>query len=431
MTDSSRGWSTWLLASLCLLFQFVVQVQPSVMIPSLERDLAMGAEELGYLTSAYFLSYFICQIPSGWLLDRVGPRLVLAVSLILSAGGLIWFGMADSIGSAIAARVALGVFGAPAFPAAALVAARWFPSRRFTLMLGFTESFTFIGGVLVDLGLPSLVEWTGRVGSGVILGGIALVLGTLCWVLARDHPARHPDPISRTTKDRVDSDSPDRTLLGVFVDPRIWLAALHGGLFFSVIAAFGGLWAVPFLHLRLDIDTTQAAHALAILFVAGAIGAPLIGLAAARPRWRSTILMVSSFACAGAAFGVVYLPGGGFVILLMLVILGFFCGAYALNLAFVIDIVSERHRGFAMGMANLILGVVGGPLMLMLIANGISVSGADPSGSVLEATLSQMRYGLSWFAWGLALLVPAGVFLLLLLWFCNRRSRTDSCNSIH
>ena len=171
MTDSSRGWSTWLLASFCLLFQFVVQVQPSVMIPSLERDLAMGAEELGYLTSAYFLSYFICQIPSGWLLDRVGPRLVLAVSLILSAGGLIWFGMADSIGSAIAARVALGVFGAPAFPAAALVAARWFPSRRFTLMLGFTESFTFIGGVLVDLGLPSLVEWTGRVGSGVILGG--------------------------------------------------------------------------------------------------------------------------------------------------------------------------------------------------------------------------------------------------------------------
>ena len=170
MTESGRAWSTWLIASLCLLFQFVVQVQPSVMIPSLERDLSLSAEELGFLTSSYFISYLICQIPSGWLLDRVGPRLVLTGSLVLTMGGLVWFGMADSLGSAVGSRIALGVFGAPAFPAAALVASRWFPARRFTLMLGLTESFTLIGGVLVDLGHGAF-RYLGQLGPGQVAGG--------------------------------------------------------------------------------------------------------------------------------------------------------------------------------------------------------------------------------------------------------------------
>ena len=424
MTESGRAWSTWLIASLCLLFQFVVQVQPSVMIPSLERDLSLSAEELGFLTSSYFISYLICQIPSGWLLDRVGPRLVLTGSLVLTMGGLVWFGMADSLGSAVGSRIALGVFGAPAFPAAALVASRWFPARRFTLMLGLTESFTLIGGVLVDLGLPSLVALTGRTGSGWILGGCALALGILSWVLVRDHPSNQPG----TSPGRGDSHgSPvESRATRVLIDPRIWLAAIHGGLFFSVIATFGGLWGVPFLHLRLGIESAEAAHVLALLFVAGAIGAPLIGLAASRARMRGVMLMIASLACTGSAFGMVLFTEGSAPIYIMLIIIGFFSGAYALDLAFVIDVVSARHQGFAMGMANLILGIVGGPLMITLIARAISNSGADPSGSVLDATLDQMNVGLSWFAWGLALLIPLGVVLL----FCNRFLKRESADQI-
>ena len=130
--------------------------------------------------------------------------------------------------------------------------------------------------------------------------------------------------------------------------------------------------------------------------------------------------MVASLACAGSAFGLVLFTEGTAPIYVMLVIIGFFSGAYALDLAFVIDVVADRHRGFAMGMANLILGVVGGPLMITIIARSISNSGSDPSGSVLDATLSQMNIGLSWFAWGLSLLVPIGVVLLLFNRFLKR-----------
>ena len=131
---------------------------------------------------------------------------------------------------------------------------------------------------------------------------------------------------------------------------------------------------------------------------------------------RSVVLMIASLACTGSAFGLVLFTEGTAPIYVMLIIIGFFSGAYALDLAFVIDMVSPRHQGFAMGMANLILGVVGGPLMIMLIARAIAHSGGDSSASVLDATLDQMSVGLSWFAWGLALLIPLGIALVA----CNR-----------
>ena len=76
-----RGWLVWLIASLCLLFQFLVQLQPSVMIGELEHTLSLDAAQLGKLTSAYFVTYLLLQVPVGWLLDRYGPRLVLTISM--------------------------------------------------------------------------------------------------------------------------------------------------------------------------------------------------------------------------------------------------------------------------------------------------------------------------------------------------------------
>ena len=419
MSDSARGWSSWLIASLCLLFQFVVQIQPSAMIPALERDLALGAEDLGFLTSSYFISYLVFQIPSGWLLDRVGPRTILALSSLLTGAGLVWFSMADSLESAVSARIALGVFGAPAFPAAALVASRWFPSRRFTLMLGLTESFTLLGGVLVDLVLPGLVELGGRSGSGILLAVLSLILGVFAVFLLRDRPR---DGAAGRHDGNSPPASPHRRLSRVAVDPRIWIAAFHGGLFFSVIAALGGLWGVPFLHLRLEVDTAQAAHLMALVFVSGAVGAPLIGLIASRRRARGVVLLVASIACTAAAFVLVNATGAAAPIYIALLVIGFFSGAYALDLALVLDVVSDEQKGFAMGLANLILGVVGGPLMLTIIARGIVGSGADPAQSVLQASLEQMTAGLSWFAWALALLVPLGLVMLVINRIISRRT---------
>ena len=420
MNVALRSWSAWFVASCCLLLQFAIQIQPSAMIPSLEADFSLDAEALGILTSGYFVTYLICQMPIGWLLDRHGPRLVLTLSMAVTFLGMLWFALSGSFASATSARVFLGVCGAPAFAAAALVAVRWFPARRFALMLGLTESFTLIGGLLVALVLPPLDLRFGRLGSSSVLCIAAMILGILCWTFIRDRPDRSmaaSDP-ERSNGWSGAADSISTTLS----QPRLWLAAVHGGLFFTIVGAFGGLWGGPFLRARLDVSFEEANRFLSLLFLSGAIGAPILGLIATRVRWRGPILIVASLGCAvfSSLLILARLPEGA--VLFLLFGLGFFTAGFALDLAYVRDLVTERMQGFALGTANLVLGIIAGPLMLMMIAETLEGTGIEGGVTASNASFEQIRSSLIWFVGGLILTVPLGLLLVRMM----RRVHSES-----
>ena len=412
----ARDWIAWAVASSCLLFQFVVQVQPSAMIDGLERSFDVDAVELGLLSSAYFLSYLLLQVPMGWLLDRFGPRIVLGASMILGAVGLLWFGTASNLTSAILARTGLGIAGAPAFAAAALVASRGFPAARFGLMIGLTEAFTLLGGVAVVLGLPLLDRAIDRTGSGIALAILSMVLAVACLLLVEGGGRRSTEPGA------VTSEPPTRSVARTILDPSVLLAGLHAGLLFSIIASFGGLWAAPFLRARLELDPVLASQPVAILFAAGVLGAPLLGLVSGRPLWRGPVLIIASVLCAVSACMLINAPVGTLQLLLLLALLGFFGGVFAVDMAAVRDVVEPARRGLALGTANMILGVVGGPVIMMLVARALDRT--DPGGTVdiLRASLEQVRGSLDWFVGGLACAVPVGILLVLLL---RRRDRSS------
>ena len=409
---SARGWVAWGVASSCLFFQFVVQIQPSAMIEPLEASLQVDAVELGWLSAAYFLSYLLLQVPMGWLLDRFGPRLVLGSSMVLGSIGLVWFGTASTLDSAIAARAGLGVAGAPAFAASALVASREFPASRFALMLGLTEAFTLLGGVAVTLGLPLLDQVISRGGSGVVLAAVSAVLALACFLLVDGRAGSRTTAPARTGHGGTGA---ARSALQTIFNPVVLLAGLHAGLFFSIIAAFGGLWAAPFLRARLGLDPANASQPVAILFAAGVLGAPLLGLISGRVRWRGPTLVVASIMCAGSAALMIHAPGGTWFLVSMLALLGFFAGVFAVDMASVQDVIEPHRRGLALGSANMMLGVIGGPVILMLVAGSLDRTGTSGSVEVLEASIAQLRSALTWFIGGLVLTIPVGIALLMAL----------------
>ena len=401
-----KDWAAWLVAASCLFFQFVVQIQPSAMIEELEVAFAVDAVELGLLASAYFVTSISLQVPVGWLLDRFGPRSVLVTSMVLGAVGLIWFGYASTLDSAIWARVLLGVAGAPAFASAALVASRRFPARRFGLMLGLTESFTLLGGVAVALLLPSLSAYASRGGSGLALALLSLLLGTGCLLLVggRAESAGADEPVA--------TGRPRTSILRTLIEPRLWLAGIHGGIFFGVIAAFGGLWAAPFFRARLDIAPEIATYPVAILFAAGVFGAPLLGLVAGRPAWRGPTLVVASVICALAGFLMVNVDTADWMLFAFVGILGFFAGVFAVDMACVRDASDPARRGLAIGTANMLLGVVGGPVMVMLVAGALDAATGTEATNPMLVGLDQIRQALNWFVGPLVLAVPVAALLV-------------------
>src|SRR4051794_34904773 len=80
-----------------------------VIARDLMLDLGVGADLLGLLTSAYFLTFAGAQLPIGVLLDRFGPRPVQTALFLITAAGAALCGLAAGIPGLLMGRALIGL----------------------------------------------------------------------------------------------------------------------------------------------------------------------------------------------------------------------------------------------------------------------------------------------------------------------------------
>ena len=68
----------------------------AIMAPEIVADIGIDAADLGFVASAFFLTFAVFQLPLGVLLDRFGPRKTESFLLIFAALGALVYAFADS-----------------------------------------------------------------------------------------------------------------------------------------------------------------------------------------------------------------------------------------------------------------------------------------------------------------------------------------------
>jgi len=89
----------------------------AVMAAPLATELGLGADDLGLLTSVYFLTFAAAQIPIGILLDQYGPRRVQSALLVIAAIGSTLFAVSDHFLMLLVGRALIGLGVASAMTA--------------------------------------------------------------------------------------------------------------------------------------------------------------------------------------------------------------------------------------------------------------------------------------------------------------------------
>lgn len=152
----------------------------SVAGEAIRADLGLSATEFGVLLSAFSLSYGFAQLPSGILLDRVGPRIVLGAGLIFWSAMQALTGMVNSFSHFILLRIGLGIGEAPFMPAGVKSINDWYAQRERGTAVGIFNSSTVLGQAIAP---PALVimqlAWGWRT-MFVVIGLAGIVVG-LCW----------------------------------------------------------------------------------------------------------------------------------------------------------------------------------------------------------------------------------------------------------
>jgi sugar phosphate permease len=113
--------------------------------PLIREELGLSIAEMGYLLSAFLWAYAFSQLPTGAMVDRLGPRLLLTLGLSLWSFAQLLGGMVQNFTQFFGARVLLGVGEAPQFPTGARVVRDWFNQRDRGLATGVFNCASSLG----------------------------------------------------------------------------------------------------------------------------------------------------------------------------------------------------------------------------------------------------------------------------------------------
>jgi ACS family tartrate transporter-like MFS transporter len=174
---------------------FVDRINIGFAALTMNKDLAIASQQFGFLSGIFFFGYFLFEIPSNYLLHRIGARVWIA--RILLTWGLIatLTGFVQSVHQLYVMRFLLGLAEAGYFPGIVLYLTYWFRQRDMAqtvalFMTGLPVTSIVgapISGVILDhVHWLSLNSWRWL----LILEGIpAILFGFLTYLVLPNGPA--------------------------------------------------------------------------------------------------------------------------------------------------------------------------------------------------------------------------------------------------
>jgi MFS family permease len=279
---SRRRWSIFALCAGAYFLSQFFRSANAVLARDLSDELALGAAQLGLMTSLFYASFSAIQLPLGQGLDRFGARVVTPSLMMFAVAGSLLFASAHSFGALAAARMLMGVGMAGVFVGSVKLFSRWFPPGRFASASGYLVAVGSLGALSAGTPLAWMNEVIGWravfvLGAAVIfMSALALLVGT------RDCPPG---------EDAVDIAAPPGGLRSVLSSLAFWrLASLD---FFMVgsLLSMQGLWGGPFLLDVIGLDKVRAGTFLTLLSLGALVGYITSGRLADRLGSRRVTLL--------------------------------------------------------------------------------------------------------------------------------------------
>jgi ACS family glucarate transporter-like MFS transporter len=199
MSGQATGHVRWLLVFWLFLLSaisYLDRVNISVAGSFLADEYHLSQIRLGWVFSAFLLGYALFQTPGGWLVDRFGPRRVLA-------GGVVWWGVFTALTASLPTKIAgavaififvrflLGAGEAIMYPSTNQFVSQWIPSQERGLANGLIFAGVGAGAATAPAFVTFIMLHYGWRSSFWVSAFIGLIAGLIWFCIARDKPEEH------------------------------------------------------------------------------------------------------------------------------------------------------------------------------------------------------------------------------------------------
>ncbi|MDR5759429.1 MFS transporter [Caballeronia sp. LZ035] len=341
--------------------------------PTMLEVFHISESQLGYLYSALGTIFLVCYLPSGWLADRIAPRVLISFSLIATGALGLWYSTAPAFGSLIIIFGCWGMTTGLTFWAAII--------KRVSMIASASEQGRFFGLLDGGRGLVeallatiaiSLFAWATQTHGDSTAAGFKLVVYLYAFLciglgvvlgLVRD-------PAATQVKETKRRDSNVMRDLGVLLkNPQLWLLAA------IVFCGYQVFWATysfsAYLHEK-DIGLSVVAAGFITTLKLwmrpiGGIGGGFLG-----DRFSKTsVLVFALFAAAAALLVLMAAPSIGSHALIAVVVLFIGVMTYAIRGLYWSLLDQCKVPAETMGLAIGLVSVIGySPDAVLPLING-------------------------------------------------------------
>ncbi len=239
----------------------------AVLAPDLVGSLALSSGQLGLLTSAFFFSFALVQLPVGIALDRYGPRKVQLVLMLVAALGAVMFARGGTFSELLAARAVIGFGLGGCFMSAVKAISSWIAPTKLPSVHGYLIAVGGLGAATATLPVRMALHYTDWRGLFIMLGVLLACVALLIWLLtpAAGSAAKANRPTVQSILD-VYRDAAFRRTIGLILIPH--------AIFFGIQGLWIGRWLSDVAH----FSEAAVAYLLYLGMAAVIFGAIFVGM---------------------------------------------------------------------------------------------------------------------------------------------------------
>jgi ACS family glucarate transporter-like MFS transporter len=283
----------WLILGFLIAFTMAAYVQRTAISVAAEPIMpALGLSQLqiGWLETAFLISYTALQFPGGVLGQVLGARVMFTLCGVVGLAATLAVPILPSVArgtwlfvSMLTAQFVLGATQAPFFAVLTGALERWFPSRQWALTQGLTSCGIGLGSAAAPALIASLTVLAGWRAALIVSALLVVPLIALWWIFGRNEPVQHAQ-VSQQELRELDPPANAREAENIWRRMRSLLLDWNlAGLTLSYLAMnfvfyLITFWSFLYLVQARHLTVLQSGWAATLPPLAGAVGAGLGGV---------------------------------------------------------------------------------------------------------------------------------------------------------
>ncbi|MDE3936573.1 MFS transporter family glucose-6-phosphate receptor UhpC [Glaesserella parasuis] len=265
-------------------------------VPTLITDLGIDKNNIGIISTLFYITYGISKFISGVYLDKENPKHFMAYGLFLTGITNILFGLSSSVLMFTILWVINAWFQGWGWPSCSKLLTTWYSRNERGLWWSIWNTAHNVGGAMIPLIIGYLtLHYSWRYGF-IAAGGLAILISIFLFFRLQNTPETMGLPsIGKWRNDNLElaQEKEGKYLTWnkilhqyVFINKYIWLLALSYALVYVVRTAIND-WGNIYLTEKYHYDLVSANSALSLFEVGGFIGSLVAG-------WGSDKLFASN-----------------------------------------------------------------------------------------------------------------------------------------